>query len=126
MIPRLFFTGHATLLFLSAPPSVPRSSNEPSRHNVACRLASPVRREKPAIHPRLLMLLPRLFVPPSESRYDTWYCCAEVVRASANMEHTANATMKRPRTVFRVVTCALMLLSTARELRLTSSSLKSV
>src|SRR5215510_13993928 len=35
-IPRLFFTGHTTLLFLSGLPSVPRSSSELLRHNVAC------------------------------------------------------------------------------------------
>ena len=62
--PRVFFTGQSTALF--GPPSVPRSVSVPLSHSVAWMLWLLLTRERPATHPRLLMLVPRLEVPPSE------------------------------------------------------------
>src|SRR5438034_175955 len=80
--PWVFFTGHRTALL--APPRVPRSVEVPSSHRVARVAWSPDRLEDPAIHPRSLMLLPALTVPPSEAssmiRY--WVAPARPVRAA--------------------------------------------
>ena len=65
-MPRRFFTGQTTTLF--GPPSVPRSTRRPSRHNVAWRAWLPGRLERPLTQPRVSMLLPELDVPPSEAR----------------------------------------------------------
>jgi hypothetical protein len=72
MIPRSFFTGHSTPLFLSDPPRAPRSTIDSPLHRAACCTWSPGRFEMPATQRRLLMLLPALDDPPSEGRFVTW------------------------------------------------------
>src|SRR6266436_7735503 len=71
-IPESLFTDQVTLLF--GPPSVPRSVSALSRQSAACRFWFPAKLEKPASQPRLLILLARLFVPPSEGRSVMEYC----------------------------------------------------
>src|SRR5689334_2202460 len=70
--PSLFKPCQGTVLL--GPPRVPSLVIEPSRQRAACRLASPGRVDHPATQPWLLMLMPRLCVPPRDAEYfTTWY-----------------------------------------------------
>src|SRR5215216_1883842 len=97
IIPRLFSPGHCTLLL--GPPSVPRSSIDPLRQRVACRVPSPGRLEKPATQSRLLMPLPRLTVPPSvEESLTTSYRVREVSLKDAWLGWVTSVSLPQPHT----------------------------
>src|SRR5262249_52590929 len=69
--PISFCVGQRFALF--APPSVFRSVGLAPRQIVAWTFAFPACAESPPTHPRSLMLLPRLSVPPSEPRGTSTY-----------------------------------------------------
>src|SRR6266581_1628728 len=80
--PPLLSPGHWTSLCrpLCDPPSVPRSTIDPSRHKAACRMP-PGRPEYPATQPRSLMPPPWL-APPNPGSVATVYRAFAVSRAS--------------------------------------------
>src|SRR5581483_10819115 len=71
--PVLFSPGQATALL--GPPRVPRSMGKPISQRTACAVASPVRLDSPADHPKSLTPLSALTLPPSGTpRLKTRYC----------------------------------------------------
>jgi len=91
MTPMLALTGHATALFVSGPPRVPRSVTcGLPIHKAACETVSPAWFADPVTQPRSLMPFPAPCVPPSASSGIILYVVCtfcEVSRAGA----TANA-----------------------------------
>src|SRR5215207_7049635 len=97
IIPRLLRPGHCTLLL--GPPSVPRSSIDPSRHRVACRVPSPGRLENPTTQSRLLMPLPRLTVPPRvEESLTTSYRVRDVSLRDVWLGWVTSTSLPQPHT----------------------------